>query len=659
MLYNEWPASYPMMNARMHLRFMGPLACAFMLAAPIVAAADVPVREQFRTALDQAERGVATAVPDSLDLRRYILYPDLQGARLLGALRRSPTAVADRDIGAFLDAQPSLPVSRELRRAWLLNLAERRQWTDYLRYYEPDSSQSALTCHYYQARVDTTTEPAVLAGEMLAFWQDAPQMPQACVAPFNWLKDQGRLDAEVTERRARKALADGNADLALWLIRSLPPERGAPLQRWADFLKDSGAALERLAAQPVDAAYPWEGVLSAFARLSPRSPQRAGQLLQRLGRDRFGPERYAELQRWVALGLAWDREPAATTWFESLPESYADDRVQEWRVRAALWNRQYDLASMWLHRMPATMAAEPRWAYWRGRSLEMLGRQQQSRQIFEQLAQQNGYYSLLSAWRLGQPYRPTMRPFTEDLVVQSRLLEMPTILRARELLLAERDSWASLEWRRAIVDLDAETRIQAARLAALWGWTLQAVTILAALDIHDMFEISYPDPFGDVVATAARDVGVPGEWIYAVMRQESLFNPRAASSANAYGLLQLLLPTAREVAKRRGDPLPQRDDLLRPEINVPLGATFLRELRDRFGGQMLPALAGYNAGPGAARRWLPAQPLEPDVWIENIPYNETRSYVQRVLWHVTVHRWRLTGDAQNPAPMLQAVRVPE
>ncbi|MGH8457639.1 MAG: lytic transglycosylase domain-containing protein, partial [Stenotrophobium sp.] len=130
---------------------------------------------------------------------------------------------------------------------------------------------------------------------------------------------------------------------------------------------------------------------------------------------------------------------------------------------------------------------------------------------------------------------------------------------------------------------------------------------------------------------------------------------QAVSRANAYGLLQLLLPTAREVARRWKQPTPSIDDLFRPEVNVPLGAAYLRELRDKFDGRYILALAAYNAGPKAVARWLPDTTQDADIWIENIPFNETRSYIQRIVWHVAVFGWRETGKAQDVSDLLQPV----
>ncbi|MFA5940012.1 MAG: transglycosylase SLT domain-containing protein [Sinimarinibacterium sp.] len=625
-----------------------------VLSAP--AAAGDNVRALFKRALEQAERGIPASATDDAELRGYVLYPDLQAARWMAAVRKAPDAELDRGVETFLRAQPQLPAAPELRRAWLLSLAERGLWREFLKHYAADEAEPALACHHFQARILTGPD-AALAKELRDFWQDAPQKPQACVPPFAWLKEQGELIPAIVERRTRKALTDGNLELADWLIATLPPAPATPLRQWARLLRNPDAELAAIAATP-DTAVEWEALRAGYRKLAARDPERAVQRLEQMGRQRFSDEQYAELQRRTALGLAWDRRVEAIDWFRRLPESAVDAEVQEWRVRAALWSGDADLASMWLHALPPTMSEEPRWTYWRARSLERLGRQQQAAQLFKVLAADNGYHSLLASWRLRQPYLPQVRAFVDDAAAQDRLQQQLGIVRARELFFAGRDAWASVEWRDATRDLDPALRLQAARLASRWGWHEKVVRILVDADALDLLELSYPDEFLGPIRATAEQAGVPAPWVYGLMRQESLFNPRAVSPSNAYGLLQLLLPTAREVAKRRGDRPPSADDLKIPGINIPLGATYLGELRARFDGQFAPAVAAYNAGPNAVKRWLPQEAVDADVWIENVPYTQTRAYVQKVLWHIAAHEWRTSGDVPDPSALLRPVQAP-
>ena len=129
----------------------------------------------------------------------------------------------------------------------------------------------------------------------------------------------------------------------------------------------------------------------------------------------------------------------------------------------------------------------------------------------------------------------------------------------------------------------------------------------------------------------------------------------AGDTAGARGLLQMLPETARRTASTWKRPRPKADDLFNPQLNVPLGAAHLSTLVDKFDGQILVALAGYNAGARAAARWLPASSIEPDIWVENIPYNETRNYVQRILWHSVVFAWLRTGEPQKTDAWLARV----
>ena len=137
------------------------------------------------------------------------------------------------------------------------------------------------------------------------------------------------------------------------------------------------------------------------------------------------------------------------------------------------------------------------------------------------------------------------------------------------------------------------------------------------------------------------------------MRQESLFRKDAVSRADARGLMQMQPATATAVAHRWHLPVPSRDGLFEPTVAVKLGALYVRELMDR-NGQLALALAAYNAGPASVARWLPPDSLDADIWIENIPYTETRSYVQHILEHIVAF-----ATLRNAAPPKLSVLLPK
>jgi soluble lytic murein transglycosylase len=151
------------------------------------------------------------------------------------------------------------------------------------------------------------------------------------------------------------------------------------------------------------------------------------------------------------------------------------------------------------------------------------------------------------------------------------------------------------------------------------------------------WKLAYPTPYSELVSAQAKKNAISPSLIYAVMREESAFDPEAESPADAYGLMQLILPTAKQMAKPLGLPH-DRVALKRPSVNISLGARVLGSYRDKFPEDPLLAIAAYNAGPGAAQRWRKQRPGESfDLWVELIPYVETRRYIKRVLGSAAVY----------------------
>ena len=145
------------------------------------------------------------------------------------------------------------------------------------------------------------------------------------------------------------------------------------------------------------------------------------------------------------------------------------------------------------------------------------------------------------------------------------------------------------------------------------------------------WEVAFPRPFAAEVDRAAGESGTPVGLLFAIMREESAFAPRALSRAGARGLLQLMPATAGKMARPLGLPH-DAEALEQPDVNARLGARFLASLRRRFAHAPLLAVPAYNAGPLAVERWCAERPsLDFDLWVEAIPYRETRLYTKRVL----------------------------
>jgi soluble lytic murein transglycosylase len=302
--------------------------------------------------------------------------------------------------------------------------------------------------------------------------------------------------------------------------------------------------------------------------------------------------------------------------------------------------------------MPPELGNQARWRYWRARATDELGDHEGAKALYAAVANERDYYSYLAADRLNLPYQLNFHPTADVPEMQRTLLATPAIQRARAFLDCGMEDEASVEWNYAMRDATPAQQVQAARLASRWQWYPQSITTLAKAGEWNDVRLRYPQPFAEPVAAAVNATGLPPVWIYGVMRQESLYRPDVRSPADALGLLQVLPSGAREIAHDAGLPVPTRAQLFEPATGVLFGALELREKFDGQNHQLARTFAAYNAGPTAVSRWLPPAPMASDIWAENIPYNETRGYVQRVLEHIVAFGWVTDGKPERISPWL-------
>jgi soluble lytic murein transglycosylase len=581
---------------------------------------------------------------DSPALEAYVIHDYLIAARLRRDLGLKPGEDLDSAIDAFLKTHAGQPVARILRAEWLASLADRNRW-DWFLPRAVDVADPLLVCDRLAGRL-AIGDTVGLGAEVLARWKLPKKQPSECDTVFAWSRREGLLTPALAESRTRAALAADNPRLAREFAADVPETRAAPLLQWAQLLEAPKSTLNMLAtnaAMPVEAA----ALAAGFDRFSRSDSTAASALLPLLiARPDMTSALQGQLQRAAALGAAYDHDPAVIAAFGGLPTQALDAEVQEWRLRAALWAGDYAKALGWIEQMPASLAALPRWRYWRARAMAETSGSEAAVPLFAEIAGSRDFYSYLAADRLHRRYFLNARPSSNDEGTQAALAAEPGLARAHALFDCDMADDAAAEWAAVLSAAGPAIKVQAAHLATRWGWYAQSIATLAQAGELDDVWLRYPRPFPAAIAEASKLTQLPSDWILAVLRQESLFRKDAVSRARARGLMQMRPATAVAVARRWHLPVPQADSQFDPTLDVALGAAYLRELINRYGGQLGLSLAAYNAGPVPIARWLPPRPMDADVWIENIPYGETRDYVQRIFEHIVAFTW--VRDAEPP-----------
>lgn len=603
--------------------------------ADVLAARDAVQRGQWK-ALEQLRPRFAGHLLEA--------YPDYW--LLAGNLERAEP----RDVQAFLQKYPSGPLAESLRREWLKVLGAKGAWEPFRAEYPRLVAEDAeVTCYAFQERV-ARADPEVQA-EARALFTAGREVPAACDPVFAALAaDKALSEAQVWDRVRRL--------LALGLVRDA--RRAMALLPASHRINDK--KLDRAAADPArflgreknTLATRAERELAIFAieRLARNHADDAADRLAALAPHLGTDAAFAWSQ--VAWHGAMNLEPRALDWYAAAGDAPLTDAQAAWKVRAALRTGDWKLVLASIQQLAPEQAREPAWRYWRARALRSLGEKEAADGLLRTLAGQATFYGLLAADELGLPAAPDwngFRPAASDL---ERVRALEGIQRALALYRVGLDNDGLREWSWATRGLDDRSLLAAAAIAREANVTDRQIwTAERTLQLHD-FAMRYPTPHRDAMDAAARQWDLDEAFVYGIIRQESRFLPQARSPVGAVGLMQLMPSTARWVARQLPVHPFRTDMLVRPEVNVNMGTYYLRRVLSSLGDPILAATA-YNAGPGRARRWRDAKPLEGAIYAETIPFNETREYVKKVFTNAWYYRHRLTGSVPGFRQMLGTV----
>jgi soluble lytic murein transglycosylase len=325
-----------------------------------------------------------------------------------------------------------------------------------------------------------------------------------------------------------------------------------------------------------------------------------------------------------------------------------NDEVSRWRARTSLRQENWQNLLRDISQMSLEERGSEEWIYWYNIALRRQGQTDAANAALTELAGERSYYGFLAADEMKLKYALTDVEYAVDQTLIEQLELQPDVIRARELFMVGLDSRGRSEWDRAVASLEPDEKVQAAKLASRWGWHSRAISTLASVGQYDDLVLRYPLPYHATFEQHAASASIPSQWAYSIARSESLFMRDVRSSAGAIGLMQLMPATGKEVAESISLPYSGIDTLTDPQSNIRLGTSYLGQMAQRYSGNRVLATAAYNAGPHRVDRWLPISgKQDARIWIENIPFNETRKYVRRVMAAETIFHWRMTGQVRR------------
>lgn len=626
------------------------LAGLLLVATAATASADrsadrTEERQLFRQAelaLHYGQQGRFRAL--TRELRHYPLLPYLLRRDLGNRLGQ----VDDPELRLFFYRYGDTLPGDRLRRQLLDRLANRGDWARFLRFWTPDMG-TRLGCHHRHALLETGKQDRALEG-MQAVWLTGESLPGACDPVLAAWKEAGGLTPALVERRLGLAVRASELGLARYLLRQLEGEARQRGERWLKLWYNPGRVAEWLD-QPANAST--AQLVWGLQRWARREPAEALEAWRSEGANRpYTPDQRMVVERALATSLAREGDPRARALLHRLARYSGDGEPARIGLTIALQSRDWERVLATVDALPAEVADGQRWRYWRARALAATGRQEEAGRIYRELARERGYYAFLAADRSGTPpYQlsaaggsPTSSAITRS---------YPGLARAFELRALQRHPDARREWNRAIAGMPREDRAAAARLAAARGWHDRALATALDSGLEDP-RVYYPLGHGEAVTTLTESHKLDAAWVLALIRQESGFITDIRSGAGALGLMQLMPATARSVASRMNRPAPGVRDLIDAETNLALGVRYLARNARRFDYHPAVVTAAYNAGPTRVSRWLPEQGQVPaDIWVETLPYRETRRYVRRVMTATVFYEQRL---GREPTPLGQRLR---
>lgn len=546
----------------------------------------------------------------------------------------------DDNFLTFIDS--NTPLANKLRAKWLYHLGRQKDWDTFNQHYKP-SNDIGLQCfaalaEYYQGKTDNTLSMAK------SLWLSGNERPDSCSPLFALLLNSDNFNEHLISQRIILALDKNNVSLARYLLKqyqvprfkdeqlltliSQHPERIISLDKGPLHDVFYLYGLKRMIANHIDKATAYWKSAKTSQMLNPAQQQSF----------------FAHLALYQAI-----RNPKeADKWFKQVKPGFYNDALLDWQIRLALKQKKWDDVSQLIGHVKDKNNLC--WQYWQARALEQTGHLNEARERYQTLSLIRHYYGFLASLRLNKPFsfqsepvnnhRSYLKPYKAFTSHIQQLYETHQTLQASRLLndfmleLPKDDKSALINW--------VSENLQ---------WYSKSVDLSNNKSMINQLSLRFPLPFKQV-PDLAQNNRLPPALIYAIIRQESGFRDDVVSPAGARGLMQIMPATASLVAKQQKINYNDKNQLFKPQKNIAIGIAYLGQLAAHFTRRPVLMAAAYNAGPRQVNYWLKNHPpKEMDIWIDTLPWRETRNYLKNVISFYVVYQYRLHNKSDLQAVM--------
>jgi len=566
-------------------------------------------------------------------------------------LRARLDQASTAEIQEFLTQYAGTYVEDRLRNDWLLQLGRQRDWTAVTQEYPRFRMNDDKEVRCYALGTEANFQKPETATELKKLWYALREADDGCTTVAEKLHDAKKLDTLDIWRKARIAMDFNRPRAAQMALNIESSELGKQATLiHADPQKYIDKRLLALTRKRKELS------VLALIRIANTDPDKAAQLLEK----KWGLLLNKEEHNWtwgvIGKQAAQKLQDNAHLYFNKVSRNQdLNDDLLAWKARAALRQGDWKAVLSTIDAMEDAKS-EATWVYWKARAQLSTAttdaQRTEAQTALKSIASVKGFYEQLALEELGQPITAPAKPAPLTAQEKAAAHQNQGLQRALIAINLGLRSEGNREWNYS-TNLHTPGGMSERELLAAADFACSKQVWDRCINTSDRtktqidFDQRFPMPLKETVLRKSKEVQLDPAYVYGLIRQESRFVMDAKSVVGAAGLMQVMPATAKWTAKKIGMNTFQVQQLNEHETNVAIGTGYLKLVLDDFDGSIPLAAAAYNAGPSRSRAWRKGPVLEAAIWAENIPFNETRDYVKKVLSNTTNYAAIITGQPQS------------